>query len=296
MYIGEMFSLIATYLPSDAKDAKVTWDSSDSSVASVNASGIVTAKGVGICEITATAGGKTDTCTVSVSYESVEVESVSLSMGMNTVMVMYVGDTSVFNANISPSNADDKSVSWQSSDNSVATVNATGKVTAVAVGEATITVTASGKSDSYRVSVRQRESESDESDGVINTTPETSQQISQPSPTPQPAQADVIYTVSIDTSNLPYGTQFVELPNGEIVELNGEDTITCEVCSKDINGGAFNIIALDSEKNALGAVDVSADDGGMNTFMIVLIALGTLMLGAAGTLLVLRYLAIRKKI
>ena len=58
MSVGEVFALTAIILPDSSKDASVTWDSSDYTVASVNSSGVVTAKGVGICEITATAGGK----------------------------------------------------------------------------------------------------------------------------------------------------------------------------------------------------------------------------------------------
>ncbi len=285
MNVGEVFALTAIILPDSSKDASVTWDSTDYTVASVNSSGVVTARGVGICEITATAGGKTDTCTVSVSYESVAVESVSLSMGGDTVMVMYVGDTTVLSANVSPSNADDKSVTWLSSDTSIATVSATGKVTAVAAGDATITATASGKSDSYNVSVNEREAEDNKNKEEPGVTP--TETVIALTPTPLPVE--IVYTVQIDTTSLPYGAQYVELPNGEIVELNGEDTISCEVCAEDLKNGNINIIALDSDKNALGPVDVAAEYENLNGAMILLIVLGTLLLGVGGTLIVLKF-------
>ena len=54
---------------------------------------------------------------------------------------MAVGDTKTLTATVLPSNASDKSVTWESDDESVATVSDAGVVTAVAVGTATITVT-----------------------------------------------------------------------------------------------------------------------------------------------------------
>ena len=58
----------------------------------------------------------------------------------STEMLLEVGETRTINAIISPSNATNKKVTWSSSDEKVATVDANGKVTAVGVGEATITV------------------------------------------------------------------------------------------------------------------------------------------------------------
>lgn len=55
-----------TIVPEKAKDAKVTWESSNESVATVSESGKITAKGDGSCTITVSAGGKTDSLTVTV--------------------------------------------------------------------------------------------------------------------------------------------------------------------------------------------------------------------------------------
>ena len=295
LYAGGVFALTATVKPDDAADPSVSWSSSDTSVATVNSSGVVTAQGVGSCKITAQAGTKIDSCSVTVKPDpEIKVESVSFSVGMDTVMVMYVGDTSVLNANVSPSNADNKSVTWQSSDSSVATVSATGKVTAVAAGEATITITASDKSDSYRVLVKEREQASAETGGEEPpaTTTQATQQNSQPSPSPE---AEVVLSFNIDTASLPYGAQYIELPNGEIVEVNGKDTVTCDICSKDLISGTIKIVALDAEKNPLGVVDVSANKSGLGALAIILIALVTLILGASGMLIVVRSVTLKKK-
>ena len=187
-----------------------------------------------------------------------------------------------------PDNADDKSVTWQSSDSSVATVSATGKVTAVAVGDATITATASGKSDSYSVSVKEREEDW--------PTEETQNSQSTPEPqiaTPTPLPAEVVYTVQIDTTSLPYGAQYAELPGGEIVELNGEDTISVTVSQSDLENGKLELIALDEEQEVLGFVGVDASEG--TPFIVfMLLAMGALIAGIGGTLLVIKIIVSKK--
>ena len=73
---------------------------------------------------------------VAITYQT-PVSSVSLD---KTSTTLEVGDEATLTASITPSNADNKNVSWSSSNNNVATVN-NGKITAVAEGTATITVT-----------------------------------------------------------------------------------------------------------------------------------------------------------
>ena len=134
MVEGETFSLVATVLPKDAEYDGVTWASSNTSVASVN-SGTVTALKEGTSTITASAGGKSSTCSVRVSAKVIPVTSITLD---KTSLSMQVGDTKTLTATVSPANATDKTVAWSSSDVSVATV-ADGKITAKQSGTATIT-------------------------------------------------------------------------------------------------------------------------------------------------------------
>lgn len=134
MVEGETFNLVATVLPKDAEYDGVTWASSNASVASVN-SGTVTALKEGTATITASAGGKSATCSVKVSARSIAVTSISLD---KISLSMQVGDTETLMATIKPDNATDKSVVWTSSDDAVASVS-NGKITALKSGKATIT-------------------------------------------------------------------------------------------------------------------------------------------------------------
>ena len=134
MVEGETFNLVATVLPKDAEYDKVIWASSNASVARVN-SGTVTAIKEGITTITASAGGKSATCSVKVSTRVVAVTSITLD---KTSLSMKVGETETITATVNPDNASDKSVVWGSSDVSIATVS-DGKVTAKKSGTAIIT-------------------------------------------------------------------------------------------------------------------------------------------------------------
>lgn len=81
--------------------------------------------------------------------QTVAVESVTLN---KTELTLEVGGEETLTATVAPDNATNKTVTWSSSNNTVATV-ANGKVTAVAAGTATITATADGKSATCTVTV-----------------------------------------------------------------------------------------------------------------------------------------------
>lgn len=142
MYVGDELQLTATVAPANATNKNVTWSSSDETVATVSSTGLVTALKAGTATITVTTvdGSKTATCDLTIS--NVDVTGVSLDQSSATIYVGFaVGNTVQLTATVAPSNATDKSVSWESSNTSVATVSSAGLVTAVAVGTATITVT-----------------------------------------------------------------------------------------------------------------------------------------------------------
>ena len=140
--------------PSDATNKNVTWSTSDASIATVT-DGVVTAVAPGTATITVTTedGNKTATCAVTVTAATVPVTGVTLN---KTSTSLYVGDTETLTPTITPDNATNKNVTWSSDDTSVATVDASGLVTAVARGTAVITATAadgSGASASCTVTV-----------------------------------------------------------------------------------------------------------------------------------------------
>ena len=132
MTIGDKLTLKATILPADA-DAKVVWKSLNESVASVDASGNVQALSVGKATIVAEAGGKIAQCMITVNAPVVKVESVKITKYAES---LTVGDTFRFEAVVSPENATDKSIVWESSNKDVMTIDAEGN--AVAVGEGTV--------------------------------------------------------------------------------------------------------------------------------------------------------------
>ena len=137
---GNTAQLTATVKPDDATNKNVTWSSDDTSVATVDATGKVTAVSAGTATITVTTvdGGYKDTCQVTVTAALVPVSGVTLNKDS---LALGVGDTETLTATVAPANAANQSVTWASSAPSVATVDAAGKVTAVAPGTATITAT-----------------------------------------------------------------------------------------------------------------------------------------------------------
>lgn len=153
--VGESDTLTATITPSNATDQNVTWSSDNESVATVDQNGRVTAVAPGTATITVTTedGNKTATCAVTVTAATVPVTGVTLN---KTSTSLYVGDTETLTPTITPDNATNKNVTWSSDDTSVATVDASGLVTAVARGTAVITATAadgSGANASCTVTV-----------------------------------------------------------------------------------------------------------------------------------------------
>jgi uncharacterized protein YjdB len=149
---GKSITLKATVTPSKAYQ-KVTWESSNTSVASVSSSGKVTAKKVGTATITCTAtdgSGKKATCKITVKTP---VTKIKLNKTKATVKA---GKKLTLKATVTPTKAY-KKVTWKSSNTKVATVSSSGKVTAKKKGTVTITCTAadgSGKKVTCKIKVK----------------------------------------------------------------------------------------------------------------------------------------------
>ena len=147
--IGETLQLGATVSPSTATRKDITWSSSNPSVASVTASGLVTALAEGSTTITAAADGKKGECTVSVVKAPIAVTEIKLD---KTELTLFEGDEESLTATVSPDDATDKTIIWSTSDKSIATVES-GKVKAVGKGTVKISATAGGRSASCNVEV-----------------------------------------------------------------------------------------------------------------------------------------------
>ena len=136
-------TLIATVEPSNATDKNVTWTSNNPAVATVSATGLVTALSKGEAKITAATRDDEFKAYCDV-YVTVSVTGVTLNRTTESLMV---GEVVMLYETVYPSNADDKTVTWSSSNEAVATVtNSTnpsvtnGIVTAIGPGTAIITV------------------------------------------------------------------------------------------------------------------------------------------------------------
>ena len=154
LLVGGNETLTATVLPEDATNQNVTWKSDKPEIASVDANGKVTGVAAGETTITVTTedGGKTATCKVTVKAAAVAVTGVTLN---KTALTLNIGANETLTATVAPADATNKKVTWKSDKPEIATVDANGKVTGVAAGEATITVTTEdgGKTATCKVTV-----------------------------------------------------------------------------------------------------------------------------------------------
>lgn len=149
LYVGGTETLSVTaFVPSTAVETP-TYASSNKNVATVSASGKITAKAIGEAEITATIGEVVKTCKVSVV--ATPVESIEFDV---TEKELAVGGVLWLEPTIEPTQAEkDHEVTYESSNPDVATVDAEGKVSAIAEGETIITVTCDNKSATIKIIV-----------------------------------------------------------------------------------------------------------------------------------------------
>ncbi len=131
--------LVATVTPSQAGQ-KVAWSSSNGKIATVDSKGRVKAVSNGKCKIIATTTdgtNRTASCDVTVDVKFVT----GISFDFNSYTITNVNQTPVLNPNITPSDAEDKSVRWSSSNTKVATVSSSGVIKAAGNGTCKITAT-----------------------------------------------------------------------------------------------------------------------------------------------------------
>lgn len=161
-------SLNAMATPEDATDVTLTYVSSDENVATVDETGLVTAVANGEADITITLtqtfpASTGETATAETSAQPINltatthvtvttaVESISFD---KTEGILTVGNTHQIKATVSPENASDQTLTWTSSDESIATVDGSGNVAAKAAGSATITASVGDVSETYSLTVQ----------------------------------------------------------------------------------------------------------------------------------------------
>lgn len=188
---GNETTVEATVSPADATDVKVSYASTDETVATVDKDGRVQVLQPGECDIvtTLTQEGKKVVEKKTHIKAFYEVEGITLD---KTEGILTAGNTVTLNATVLPEEiADETIVTWTSSDEKVATVDENGKVTAIAAGEATITANAGEKSTTYKLTVQAKKvvqnTTSNKSSNKGNTSSGTGS--SAPASNPAPAQS-----------------------------------------------------------------------------------------------------------
>ncbi|WP_273130269.1 Ig-like domain-containing protein [Bacillus weihaiensis] len=146
--VNQTEKLTATVNPSTATNKNVTWTSSNPSVATVDSKGNVKALKVGSTTITATASGSQSIKkNIPVTVTKVVPSSIKLS---KSALNISINQTYKVTATVAPTDAQDKTVQWKSSNSKVATVDSKGNIKGIASGSAIITATTKDNSKVYK--------------------------------------------------------------------------------------------------------------------------------------------------
>lgn len=156
MTIGDKQLLTVTVLPVTTTDQTLTYESSDIGVATINGMGRITAVNIGTTQISVKCGEVIETFNLTVSEESEKEEVIPV----NDIEIgdydeeLKVDATLTLSATVLPSDATDQTVSFQSSDTQIATVNSSGEVKGIAPGQVLITATAGGVMKQIPITVK----------------------------------------------------------------------------------------------------------------------------------------------
>lgn len=219
----------------------LTWNSSNTSVATINSNGMLTTVGLGTTTITCTAhNGISAQCEVTVN--PVLVSDITLNQ---TEAEMLVGEKLNLTATITPSNATNKTVTWSSTNEAVAVVDESGQVTAVGSGTCQVKATAndgSGKTASCLVTV--------EKNNKLTVTDMT-----------QCSGGQGVLNVLLSDEETVMGFQFdLELPTGVTVaekdgnllaQLTGNAPNTHSISSTKVSDGLYRFVVTPQSSRAI---------------------------------------------
>lgn len=243
LYVGDEIALSATVTPNDAADKTVTWQTQNAEVLQVNGQGVVKAVGLGEAWISATnSAGQSVYMTFKVI--PTPVSNIELS---TTTTDIHAGQTTLINAVVSPGNATNKSLSWDSNNESIASVDQNGLVTGISVGAVDINARAtdgSGVIQAIRINVVQ--------------TPVETVSISAEGPTTLKATETVQLSASISPSNATDKNVVWSSDNESIATVDQYGTVTAVSVGKaNITaavGGKSSTIEITVEKTLATAI------------------------------------------
>ena len=141
---GGNVALTATVAPGDALKQNLTWTTTNTRIATVSTSGVVTPKGPGkVIVIASSNDGSQVVGTITLKiFQNVTGIALSAPVGVDTSNIPIATGNVQLTATVSPDTALNKTVTWSSGSDAIATVNSTGRVTLVSAGTVTITATA----------------------------------------------------------------------------------------------------------------------------------------------------------
>ena len=158
-------ALMAQVYPENATDKSIIWSSDNDSIATVSSSGIITLISYGTVTIKATSisnPDKFDTIVINISKAPTSepvipiptpkiIEVTNITLNKTSTILMIGGKLETLIAKVYPEDATDKSITWSSSDNSVATVSSLGTITPISGGTITIKATSNLSPTKYAV-------------------------------------------------------------------------------------------------------------------------------------------------
>lgn len=160
MEVGRRQLLMVTVLPSDATNQTLSYTSSNTAVATVNGMGRITALGAGKTDITVFCEGITNKFTLTVTEKKTEKTIAATELDLGDYQTeMQVGEKQLLGVTVLPTNAAEQTLTYQSSDPSVASVNSMGRITALKIGDTKITISCGTISTDFTLQVKKAESE-----------------------------------------------------------------------------------------------------------------------------------------
>jgi len=131
------YTLTPTYTPSNATDKKITWKSSDETIATVSSNGLVTAKKPGTVEIRVISNDNGHVASTKITVKAISKELKSISLN-KTSLTLEAGSEETLTVSYAPTYAENKKITWKSSDETIATISNNGLITAKKPGTVTI--------------------------------------------------------------------------------------------------------------------------------------------------------------
>lgn len=238
---GGAIILTATVNPDNAANKSVTWVSSNPTVATVDENGNVTALKAGTAYITVTTkeGNFSAKATVVVSQDVVAVTGVTVTP---TTANVGVNNTVTLTAKVTPANASNRGITWTSSNNAIATVNANGVVKGIKEG--TVTITATSKDGGYKATANV----------VVKHIPVTGVTVT-PTSVTMLTNTTKQFTAKVAPTNASVKNVTWSVENG-----TGKGTITQTGAFTAKQAGTVTVVATTKDGNKVAKVTVTIND------------------------------------